>query len=143
MGMDYEVSSKPVESQTTPSLGSMNALEKFLTGFVVVLLASVIFLGIRYVNLMRQYEEVKAQTDSYVLNDKVLAFSDLFINKVLKSDTEVSFEDRLHLENSVRELNDPELFGWWNSFVQAKTEEQAQTAVKNLLATLIKKIQTE
>jgi hypothetical protein len=71
---------------------------------------------------------------------KVINFSTLFIEKVLKAKTEVAFEDRLKLENAVRDLDDPAILGLWEKFTESGDQDQAQEAVKNLLDSLVKKI---
>jgi len=53
----------------------------------------------------------------------------------------LDFETRLSLENSVRDLNDPEIMAEWQNFTNSKTEADAQTSVKTLLGILISKIQ--
>ena len=72
--------------------------------------------------------------------DKVLSFLKLFIEKILKAEGEVSFEDRLQLENSVRALNDDEVFGQWEKFVNSVTNEEAQDNVRDLLELLVNRI---
>jgi hypothetical protein len=76
-------------------------------------------------------------------NEKVLEFTNLFIEKVLKAQTEVGFETRLKLENAVRNLNDEEILAQWQKFTESKTEAGAQEEVKNLLQMLVSKIKTQ
>jgi hypothetical protein len=71
-----------------------------------------------------------------------LDFTKLFIAKVLKADGEVSFDDRLQLENSVRDINDKTIFDQWQKLINAKTALDAQIEVKNLLEMLVDKIRT-
>ncbi|MEI8175216.1 MAG: hypothetical protein WCG28_04675 [bacterium] len=75
------------------------------------------------------------------LNEKVISFASMFINKVLKSEKEVDFETRLSLENAVRDLKDEEVMSEWQNFTASKTEIEAQNSVKKLLGILISKIQ--
>lgn len=84
----------------------------------------------------------RTQTDlaTYRFNAKTLNFLNVFIEKVLQSKGEIDFETRLLLENSVRELNDKEILAAWQQFVDSPSEAEAQTAVKNLLALLVKKV---
>ncbi len=77
------------------------------------------------------------------INEKVLEVSKLFIEKVLKAETEVDFETRLKLENAVRNLGDQEIMNQWQKFVNSKTEIQAQIEVKNLLEILVNKIKVK
>ncbi len=73
-------------------------------------------------------------------NEKILNFTKLFIKKVLKAETEITFEDRLQLENAVRDIGNKDISGQWQKFVDSKGEAQAQTEVKNLLETLVNNI---
>ena len=65
----------------------------------------------------------------------------MFIKDVLQADKEVDFETRLKLENAVRDLKDQEILAGWQSFIDSKTEQDAQSNVKKLLGILISKIQ--
>lgn len=69
-----------------------------------------------------------------------MVFTELFVEKVLKTGKEVDFETRLQLENSVRELNNAEILNQWQKFIESKTEADAQIEVRNLLEILIKNI---
>lgn len=77
---------------------------------------------------------------TFQYNQNILEFTKLFVTKVLKSDGEVSFEDRLKLENAVRNINDKTIFDQWQKFVNAKNETEAQVEVKNLLETIVNRI---
>ncbi|MFA4818009.1 MAG: hypothetical protein WC608_04795 [Parcubacteria group bacterium] len=83
---------------------------------------------------------VKDTAKAQKANGQVLAFANLFIEKVLQSGKEVDFETRLDLENSVRDLNDKEILAQWQKFTQAKDQAGAQNEVKNLLKLLVQKI---
>jgi hypothetical protein len=52
----------------------------------------------------------------------------------------VSFDDRLSLENAVRDTKDTQLLAQWNSFTAAKDEAGAQQEMKSLLSLLISKM---
>lgn len=107
---------------------------------IIVLLAGDIFLGFRYFNIKKS---VETTSQNQVFNDKILAFTQLFIDKVLKVNTEVDFETRLKLENSVRELDNKDILKQWQKFTASKTEIEAQTEVKNLLQVLISNIKVK
>ncbi|MBI2050054.1 MAG: hypothetical protein HYT35_01175 [Candidatus Staskawiczbacteria bacterium] len=86
--------------------------------------------------LEKTRETVKVQS----INEKVISFLNLFITKVLKSDNEVSFEDRLIIENLVRDIGSKEILDQWQKFTESKTEQEAQNEVKNLLEVLVENI---
>lgn len=77
------------------------------------------------------------------LNQKVLAFTSLFIDQVLRAEGEVDFETRLKLENSIRAIGDQELLTQWRRFVESADEAAAQVEVKALLALLVDKLSVE
>lgn len=107
---------------------------------VVILLATSILFGAGYFSIQKELEETKDIVKEQQINVKVISFTSLFIEKVLKAEGEVSFEDRLSLENSVRELEDEEILNLWQRFVDSETEDGAQAGVKDLLEILIAKI---
>jgi len=74
-------------------------------------------------------------------NEKILNFTRMFIDKVLRAEGEVPFEDRLLLENAVRDIGNQEILTQWQEFTDVETEAQAQAEVKDLLEVLIKRIQ--
>ena len=79
---------------------------------------------------------LKAQQD----NSKAGFFTKLFINKVLLSTNTIGFEDRLSLENAVRDLADPEIFSQWQKFVASKDDGETQKIVGSMLKLLTDKI---
>jgi len=66
----------------------------------------------------------------------ILAFQKLFVNKVLKSDGVVDYDTRRELEQSVGKTNDDTVITAWNAFLSAKTEDEGQIKVKELLSVL-------
>ncbi len=106
---------------------------------IVILLASTIFLAGQYYITLENLKAEKSLIQTYQHNEKILDFTKLFITKVLKAESEVSFEDRLQLENAVRDINNKAIFDQWQNFTESKTEAQAQQEVKNLLELLINK----
>ena len=113
---------------------------KIILIIILILLASNIFFGVRYFSVRNDLEQTKQLVKTQQINEKVLNFTILFIDKVLKAQGEVSFEDRLILENAVRALEDETILNQWQKFVESKTEEEAQREVKDLLEMLVSKI---
>lgn len=70
---------------------------------------------------------------------KVLAFRTMFTQNVLLSDKPIDFDTRLSLETAVRALNDPEIFGQWQAFINSQTQDDATAQAKKLLELLIQK----
>lgn len=88
------------------------------------------------------FEEKKFQRQimAQQINEKTLGFIKLFVEKVLNGQNEISFEDRLQLENNVRDLNDKAIFSQWQKFTKTKTNEDAQVQVGALFMLLLDKI---
>jgi len=110
---------------------------------VLILLAANVFLGVKYISLVKELRQTQAALQTQKTNEKVLGFLKLFIKEVLKAENEVDFETRLKLENAVRSLEDEEILTQWKKFTESKTEAEAQEEVKNLLEMLVNKIKTQ
>ena len=110
---------------------------------ILILLVGNVFFGIKYSAVQKELKLAQASLEAQKTNEKVLDFAKLFIEKVLKAETEIDFETRLKLENAVRNLNDEEILGQWNKFVNSQSEIEAQNQVKNLLELLVSKIKMQ
>ncbi len=107
---------------------------------IAALLVTSVFLGVKVVGLQTELSQTRTALATQKTNEKVLDFTKMFTEKVLKADSAVDFETRLQLENAIRNLNDPEILAQWQLFVDSKNEADAQTNVKNLLGLLVSKI---
>ena len=107
---------------------------------ILILLVGNLFFAVKCFGIRTELEKAKQTIKAQQINEKILDFTNLFIDKVLKAEVEVSFEERLQLENAVRALEDDQILNQWNKFVESKTEEEAQKEVKNLLEMLVTKI---
>lgn len=112
----------------------------FLVVSILILLAGNIFFWMRYSAIQQELEKTKETLTVQKTNEKILDFAKLFIEKVLKAESEIDFENRLSLENAVRNLGDEEILNQWQKFTGSKTEVESQTEVKNLLEMLVNKI---
>ena len=93
-----------------------------------------------YFLLRIDFVKVQKLVEQNQTNKKIADFAILFVEKVLKSEKDVDFEERLILETAVRDLNDQEILLQWRKFTESKIKEDAQREVKNLLELLFKKI---
>ena len=122
----------------------MNKQNTILIIIIALLIASNVFFGVKYISIQKEFQQtqtaLETQKAQAQFNEKNLEFTKLFIQKVLKAETEVDFEARLKLENSVRDLEDEEILSQWNKFIDSKTDDEAQTQEKNLLEILVDKI---
>ena len=107
---------------------------------ILLLVLGNIFFAAEYFLQLRETQKIQVQVKNQQVNAKVLSFLNLFIQKVLKSDKEVSFEDRLKLENAIRDINDPKILASWEQFIGGTNEIQIQQGVKDLLEVLVSKI---
>lgn len=114
---------------------------KILIVIIVVLLVGNLFFAFKYFIVNKKFNENKIVLNS--LNEKsskIKEFNKLFVSEVLNASGEISFETRLKLENSVRDLKDEEILAQWQKFTESKTEEEAQNEVKTLLGLLASKL---
>ena len=107
---------------------------------ICAMLAGNVFLGVQYFILQEELDKTRQTVKIQSINEKVVSFFNLFITKVLKSDNEVSFEDRLIIENIVRDIGNKEILDQWQKFTESRTEQEAQEEVKNLLEVLVRNI---
>ncbi len=122
----------------------METVNKKRIFFIIILGLLVIgnvYFGLNYFYTNSDLQVLKGNEAKSVLNEKVLNFTGMFVNKVLQANTSVDFDTRLSLENAVRDLNDPEIMTEWESFTASKTQADAQNSVKKLLGLLVSKIQ--
>ena len=121
-------------------ISSGSAKRKITLIIILALLASNVFWGVKYFSVQQEFQQTQMALKTQNINEKVLGFTKLFIDKVLKAETEIDFETRLNLENAVRDMNDEEILTQWQKFTDSKTETEAQDNVKNLLGILVSKI---
>ena len=114
--------------------------ERIPSLIILILAGALIVLGVQYYIQRQNLIAAQNTVKTYQYDQKVLDFTKLFITKVLKADGTVSFDDRLALENAVRNINDKTIFDQWENFINAKTALDAQIQVKNLLEMLVDKI---
>ena len=105
------------------------------------LVVSNVYFALKSSSLGGELNDARKEASSFHRNEKVINFSRLFIDSVLKSGNEVDFDTRLKLENAIRDIKDDEILAQWNNFTKSQTEADAQNEVKNLLDLLMKKIQ--
>lgn len=107
---------------------------------LLIFLSISIFFGVKWVSVSVELKNMKSILRVQQTNTNVTAFLKLFIDDVLMSPDPVSFEERLKIENAVREIKDQAVLDQWQKFVQSETTENIQKEAKILLQILIQKI---
>lgn len=113
----------------------------YIGALIGVLLIGNLFFTYNYFTVKRQLDLINSHQSKIELNQHVLNFTEMFIKDVLQAESEVDFDTRLSLENTVRDLNDEEISMIWKDFTKSKTEKEAQDNVKKLLGVLVDKVQ--
>lgn len=104
---------------------------------IIGLLASTAYFGFKYFSAQNQLDKIFSVNR---INAKIVAFNKLFVDNVLKNERDVSYENRVRLENAAVETQDKEIIDAWHSFLDSKTEAEAQEGTKNLLGLFAEKI---
>ena len=110
--------------------------------FIVILAIASVFLGIvcfSYQNRLTVAKNMlilcsaEKEAAEKRVNEKIITFNKLFIDKVLSAQGPVSYEDVFDLENAVSETGDAGLISQWNIFLASETEEDARRSVLAIL----------
>lgn len=107
---------------------------------ITLLAASNIFLAVQYTLSQMELKSVKQQLQIQQTDQKSLFFAKLFVNKFLLGQGTVGFEDRLTLENAVRDINDPVIFKQWQTFTNSQTDYDAQKSAGIMFNLLLDKL---
>lgn len=102
----------------------------------LVLVLSVVGSSISWLHV----KSITQKVNTYRYNEKILDFTKMFITLVLKANGEISFEDRLKLENSVRACEDQSVLSQWQEFTKAGPDQEAGKEAQNLFGLLLEKI---
>lgn len=116
------------------------AIDQIKQIVIVLLFASLIVVGGKYYYDLKTFRQASVLIAQQAEKEKVIDFLKLFTNKVLEGVGEVSFDDRLQLENAVRDMDDSNIFKIWQDFTNSKDENRTQKNLKKLLGTLIRKL---
>ena len=108
---------------------------------MIVLLATNIFFSIQYIQNNKQLDDQATAADAKGTERVQIAkFMKFFIDTVLNTKGTISFEDRVKLENDIRQLHDVDLTTQWDAFVASKDSKTAQTAVVKLMSMMSSKM---
>ncbi|MFA6227305.1 MAG: hypothetical protein WC631_02435 [Candidatus Paceibacterota bacterium] len=107
---------------------------------MLVLVSGNIFFSIQYTENLKQQQVQKE--DKIGTNIQVSRFLKLFVDIVLNTNEgqQISYDDRVQLENDVRQIKDAEVIAQWNSFVGSKDSKVAQKNAVALMKLLTNKL---
>lgn len=107
---------------------------------LIILVAGNIFFSIQYMEGLRA--QADAKEDKVTNSIQVSRFLKLFVDVVLNNEGSktISYEDRLKLENDIRQIKDTDLTKQWDTFVASKDAKMAQENAVKLMKMLTNKL---
>ena len=106
---------------------------------MVILVAGNIFFSIQYTEGLKKQNT--AQTDNTVVRIQSSRLLKLFVDVVLNTENkQITYDDRVALENDVRQMKDTEVIKQWDSFVASKDPKTAQQNAISLMKLLTNKL---
>ena len=108
---------------------------RLLSNFLLLLLlAGNIYLGVQYIyNIQCQATQAEDKTTERIQTSRFLKF---FIDVVLNTKGTISYDDRVKLENDVRQLHNSDVTKQWDAFVASKDSKTAQDNAVKLMSLL-------
>ena len=108
---------------------------------MIILVMGNIFFSIQYIaNIQQQAKQDSDAEQKATERLQTARFMKYFIDTVLNTKGTVSFEDRVKLENDVRQLHDSQVTAEWDIFVASKDSKAAQEAAVKLMSMLSSKM---
>ena len=108
---------------------------------MIILLAGNVYFSIQYTSNIR-LQDAKSLEDSNKITSRleIAKFLREFIDTVLNTKGTISFDDRVKLENDIRQIHDTDLTKLWDSFVGSKDSKTAQDGAVKLMSALANKM---
>ena len=104
---------------------------------MILLVIGNIFFSIQYMEGVKlQAKKDTVEEAKSVERLQTARFLKLFIDTVLNTKETISFENRVKLENDIRQLQDKAITTQWESFVNSKDTKVAQEAAVKLMSML-------
>ena len=108
---------------------------------MLVLVAGNIFFSIQYTEGIKQQAAAASQNvNKDATRIQVARFLKFFIDTVLNTQGTISFDDRVKLENDIRQIGDSTLTSQWTDFVNSKDSKIAQASAVKLMSMLTNKM---
>ena len=119
----------------------LNRANIFTSFLLVLLLGGNLYFSVQYVQNLKQQNDATEQANS-TFNSRlqVAQFLKEFIDTVLNTQGTVSFDNRVKLENDIRQIKDDTLTAQWTTFVNSKDSKEAQQSAVKLMALLADKM---
>lgn len=122
----------------------MNENKKKLIIIIIALLAALnSYVLYKYYKERAVLKTARESLSAEILSNKTLNFTKLITEKIFGAEKNISFEERLFLENAARGLNDPIILENWNNFIASRNQNEAQNNLKQLLGILLNKIKND
>ena len=106
---------------------------------MLALLVGNIFFTIQYTENMKT-EAAKTTDVSVQVRYQTARFLKSFIDQVINTKGTLSFDERVKLENDIRQIQDPDLTKLWDTFVSSKDAKTAQENAVKLMSMLTNKL---
>ena len=106
---------------------------------VIILLSNVYFFAI-YRSAKKNAGLITVSEETFREGKRALKFMDLMVNLLLSGKV-VSDDERIRLENAVRDIGDEVILAKWKAFTESDTEAMAQKKLLDLLMALIEKVE--
>ena len=119
----------------------LNRTNIFTSLLLVILLGGNLYFSVQYVqNLKQQNAATEQASSSYNNRLQVAQLLKEFIDTVLNTKGTVSFDNRVKLENDIRQIKDDSITAQWTVFVNSKDNKEAQQNAVKLMALLADKM---
>ena len=117
--------------------GVLDKTRLFSNFLMIVLLAGNLFFTAQYFENLKPVAPVVNNTGKDI---QIAHFLQEFIVIVLNPQTPVSSDDRVKLENDVRQIGDPDILADWQAFVSSSNAKDAQASAIKLMSLLSAKM---
>ena len=108
---------------------------------MLVLVAGNIFFSIQYTEgIKQQAEQAALVTDTSSTRIQAARFMKEFVDIVLNTQGTISLDDRVKLENDVRQIGDSTITRQWTAFVNSKDAKTAQAGAVKIMSMVTNKM---
>ena len=108
---------------------------------MLVLVAGNIFFSIQYTEgIKQQADQAASVIDNSATRIQSARFMKEFVDIVLNTTGTISLDDRVKLENDLRQIGDPAITKQWTDFVNSKDAKTAQAGAVKLMSMVTNKM---